>query len=304
MLSRIVAHVLPFLPRALVRRIAWRYVAGANLAELLEVVRKIHADGICTTVDVLGENTLSEEEVSAVRDEYLEVIDELSHEEGFSQVSVKPTHVGLRIGEDLAAGMLEKIVVRGEEKGVSVALDMEDSSTTDATFRLFRDLRARHEGVSVAVQAYLERSEKDIEALLDLEPTIRVCKGIYREDPQVTIRGRQAVRESFLRLVEILVKGGGRPAIATHDPWLVDRCLALTREKCREPDSHEFQMLLGVGHGLRPRIRAAGSRLRIYCPFGSDWHAYSLRRLKENPEMVGYVVKGLLSPRAFRWREH
>jgi proline dehydrogenase len=174
---------------------------------------------------------------------------------------------------------------------------MEDSTTTDATLRIFRALRERHERVSVAIQAYLRRSVDDVVSLLPLRPALRICKGIYHEPPEVALTGKGEIRQSFLRLVRLLAGGGGYPAIATHDPWLVDRCLGIMDESRARAAGHEFQMLLGVGEGLRARIISRRSRVRIYCPYGPDWDAYSVRRLRENPRMAAFAVKSLFHRR-------
>lgn len=304
MMIRVLFPLLSLIPRPLIRRVAARYIAGETIDDVLRVATGIHAAGLLTTVDVLGENVTSAEEGRSAAEEYLRLVDALGGRGLASQVSVKPTLVGLRIGEDLAFECLDRIARRGAERGISLAIDMEDVTTVDATLRLYRRVRERHERVGVAVQAYLERSLADVRALLPLSPQVRVCKGIYVEPPGVTIEGRQAIRESYLRLVTTLLDGGGVPAIATHDPWLVDRCLEELESRRtgprKGPPSHEFQMLLGVGVSLRPRIRAAGSVLRLYCPYGPEWYAYSLRRLKENPRMLRYVLRGALSLRSLR----
>jgi proline dehydrogenase len=299
-MARFLFPLLRLIPRPLVRRVAARYIAGETIDDVLRVAASVHAAGFLTTVDVLGENVRSQEEARASTEEYLRLVDALAARRLPSQVSVKPTLVGLRLGEDLAWECLDRMARRGAERGISLTVDMEDSTTTDATLRIYRRLRDRHEHVGVAIQAYLERSLADVESLLPLRPRVRVCKGIYVEPPGVTIAGRQAVRESYARLVTALLEGGGYPEIATHDPWLVDGSLHALASRGMGPRSHEFQMLLGVGAALRPRIRAAGSALRLYCPYGRHWHPYSLRRLKENPRMLRYVLQSALSPRNIR----
>ncbi|MBI4603209.1 MAG: proline dehydrogenase family protein, partial [Planctomycetes bacterium] len=233
-------------------------------------------------------------------EEYLELVERLSQQGLPSQVSLKPTLLGLRVSEGVAAEHIEEVVVCAGRRRISVCIDMEDSSTTDATLNIFRRLREAHAHVGVAIQAYLRRSEADLVSLLPLRPSVRVCKGIYREPLGLVIEGRQAVRESYLRLVKLLLDGGGFPALATHDPWLVDQSLRLLEARRQDPGSYELQMLLGVGEALRPKILATGAQLRIYCPYGPDWYAYSLRRLQENPHMVGYVLKAAFSPRILR----
>jgi len=294
-----ILRALPLVPRSVVRRIAGRYIAGETRDDLLRVLAALGRTGLLSTVDLLGENVGSKEEARRAAEEYLRLVEDLSSSGMHSEISLKLTQLGLRSSEPFAAELLEEIVVASEERKLRVCIDMEDSSTTDATLRIFRRLRERHDGVRVAIQAYLRRSSSDVSALLPLAPAIRVCKGIYAEPPELAFEGRRSVRENFLRLVTLLLDGGGYPAIATHDPWLVDRCLRLLESRGTKSESHEFQMLLGVGEALRPRLRAAGSALRLYCPYGPHWYEYSIRRLRENPRMTGYVLKTLFSPKVF-----
>lgn len=293
---RLVATGLRFLPRSWVRRVASRYIAGENREQALNLVLRLRGAGFLVTVDVLGENACDEEEVRAAVDEYLHLVADLGRCGRDTEISVKPTHVGLRLSADLAAESLERIAACAEANRVGLALDMEDSSTTDATIRLYRALATRHPRVGLAIQAYLYRSMGDVEALLPLRPSVRVCKGIYIERPGLVLPDPQSVRENFLRLVDRLLSGGAFVAIATHDPWLVDRCLEIVA-RSEANSSHEFQMLLGVGEALRERILKRGSPIRLYCPYGYRWYEYSLRRLRENPKLVGYVLKSLLHPR-------
>ena len=140
----------------------------------------------------------------------------------------------------------------------------------------------------------------DVEGLLPLQPSIRICKGIYPEPASIALQDRRAIQENYLRLAELVLHSKGFAAFATHDPWLIDRCLGQVKKRGTGPESHEFQMLLGVGESLRPAIRESGSSIRLYCPYGVDWYAYSVRRLRENPRMAGYVLKSLF--RSAFWR--
>jgi proline dehydrogenase len=296
----LIERLLPLVPRRIVAAMARRYVAGPSQEDLLAVARLLEADGYAVTADLLGENASDREEVRGVVEEYLGLLVRF-HRAGIDpHVSIKLTHLGLRFDEELAFESSRRIVARACECGGFVQIDMEDSSTTDAALRTFRRLRGEYECVGLAIQAYLRRSAADVRSLAPLRPNLRICKGIYSEPPTVAMQDRASVRESFLRLLDLTLESGGYPAIATHDPYLVDRALERLRGfACR---AHEFQMLAGVGHALRPRIRAAGSSLRIYLPYGPDWYDYSLRRLRENPRLVGHVVRGLLSGRALTAR--
>jgi len=288
-------------PRWLIKKIAWRYIAGEDREELLQLIDVLHRDGLLTTVDFLGEDADSASGVRAAVDEYLRLLEALASRASRSQVSVKLSLLGLRLSEGQALDSLLEVVTLAARLGLGVCIDMEDSSTTDATLRCFRRAREKHDGVAVAIQACLRRSSDDVASLLPLCPTIRLCKGIYREPASVAYQDFQEVRRSYVELLRQVLSGGGIPAIATHDPWLVSAALAEIKSRALGPGGHEFQMLLGVGESLRPAIRAAGSPLRLYCPYGRSWHAYSLRRFRENPRLLRYVAASLFSrPRSRR----
>ena len=292
-LGRPLSRILPWLPRPVIARVARRYVVESR-EEVLSVVGALHRQDRQTTIDILGENVTEPDEALKVTQEYLDLLDVLARRGLPSHISVKPTHVGLRLDEDLACENLARLVDRAAEIGTFVRIDMEDSSTTDASLRIFRSLRESRTAVGLAIQAHLRRSRQDVESLLPLNPSLRICKGIYPEALSVAYKDRQEIRENFHFLVRSILEGGGFVALATHDRWLVDRGLKLLEEMGSGENRHEFQMLLGVGGELRPRILATGSRLRIYCPFGAEWYEYSLRRLRENPDIAGYILKDLI----------
>jgi proline dehydrogenase len=204
-------------------------------------------------------------------------------------VSVKLTGLGLNLDPALARRNLEAIASRG----TFVRIDMEDSSTTDETLALYRELTAAGFGnLGVVLQAALRRTESDAAELAGAN--VRLCKGIYIEPHELAFRDFHEVRESFVRTLDVLLDGGTYVGIATHDEWLVDRALEAIAARGLTPAAYEFQMLLGVRPELGDRIVAAGHRLRIYVPFGRQWYEYSLRRLQENPKVAGYVARDLL----------
>jgi proline dehydrogenase len=176
-----------------------------------------------------------------------------------------------------------------------VRIDMEDSSTTDDTLRLYRELREEgHDNVGVVLQAMLRRTADDIAGLADLRPSVRLCKGIYVEPPEVAYQDFGEVRASYVRALDALLAAGGHVGIATHDEWLLDEGRRLVAEHELAPDAYEFQMLLGVRPELGAGLVREGHRLRIYVPFGRNWYEYSLRRLQENPKLAGYIAADTL----------
>jgi proline dehydrogenase len=291
--NSLLARGVGWLPTPVLARVAGRYIAGPKREDVLRLVAKLEAAGVESTVDLLGENVRTEVAARAVSREYIELLDAYGERGLRAHISVKLTHLGLRQSEDLAQGLLSLLVARAESSGSFVRIDMEDSSTTDAALRVFRRLRERSERVGIAIQAYLYRSAQDVDGLMPLRPNLRICKGIYREPAELARQDPQAIRESFVGLVRRVLGGGGYAAIATHDPWILERCEALSRDLDACAERHEYQMLLGVGEALRPRLLNAKKRLRVYCPYGPDWRAYSLRRLRENPKLVSYVLRDL-----------
>ena len=292
LLDRAVVAALPAVPKRLVGRLSSRYIAGPGLDDALRVMRGLNAEGKLATVDVLGEEVQREDEAAAIATAYVDALDAFEREGLDANVSVKPTGVGLKLGYDVCKRHVERVIEAAEPTDRFVRIDMEDSSTTDDTLRLCRELRDEGHGrVGPVLQASLRRTVDDARSLAGV--SVRICKGIYVEPESIQYRDDLDVRQSFLRTLEALLDGGAYAAIATHDEWLVDRALELLRERGLGADRYEFQMLLGVRPELGDRIVAAGHRLRIYVPYGEKWYEYSLRRLQENPKIAGYVAGDL-----------
>ena len=297
-LDRVVAQVLPYVPRAVVGRVSARYIAGEDLQAALTKVRALNESGASATVDVLGEFVAHLDEATAARQEYLALLDGLSAQRLDAQVSVKPTQLGLQLDPVVCLGHFRTLVRRAQELGSLVTLDMEDSRCTDATLDLYRTLRRESPQVSAVLQACLRRSGTDLEALLPLQPSVRICKGIYLEPRAIAFQERDEIRRNFLALVERLLRRGGFVGIATHDEVLIERSRELVQQLGADPQRYEFQMLLGVREERRRRLRAAGYPVRVYVPYGSHWYAYSIRRLKENPAIAGHVLRSLFDRRS------
>ena len=292
LLDRAVVTLLPAVPKRVVRTLSSRYIAGPTLDDALRVVSGLNAEGKLATVDVLGEEVADASEAEAIAAEYVAALDAFEREGLDANVSVKPTGLGLKLGYDLCKRNVETVIAAAEPTNRFVRIDMEDSSTTDDTLRLFRELREEgHTRVGPVLQASLKRTVADAEELAGA--SVRLCKGIYIEPEPIQYRDDPRVRGSFVKSLAILLDGGSYAAIATHDEWLVDESERLIRERGLTPDRYEFQMLLGVRPELGDRVVADGHRLRIYVPFGRQWYEYSLRRLQENPKIAGYVAGDL-----------
>jgi proline dehydrogenase len=291
LLDRAIVRLLPAVPRPVVRRISDRYIAGSDIPDATRVVGKLNADGKLATIDVLGEEITNEEETRVIARAYEDVLAEIDRAQLDSNISVKPTGLGLQLDYDLCRRNLEKVVREAAERDNFVRIDMEDASTTDATLRLYRELReGGYDNLGVVLQASLRRTVSDVRALADLRPSVRICKGIYIEPPSIQFREYDEVRANYVRAMEELLAAGCYLAIATHDEWLIDEGKRLVDERGLQPNEYEFQMLLGVRPRLGDALISEGHRLRIYVPFGAHWYEYSLRRLQENPSIAGYIA--------------
>jgi len=281
--------VLPAVPKPVVQLFSSRYIAGPTLDDAVRVVRKLNAEGMAATIDVLGEEITHADEARAIARTYLDVFETVERERLDANVSVKLTALGLKLSYDLCKENVLTVLARGR----FVRIDMEDATTTDDTLRLYRELRLEgHDGVGIVLQAYLRRSVDDVHALADLEPNVRLCKGIYVEPPSLAYTDADSIRASFVQCLDALLATGAYVAAATHDEALIREALAR--------DVPEFQMLLGVREDRARELVAAGHRLRVYVPFGEQWYAYSLRRLQENPAMATTIARATIG-RALRF---
>jgi len=284
-------RLLPAVPKPVVRRISERYIAGEGLDDAVRVVRRLNDEGKLATIDVLGEEITNPDEAHAIADAYRDALDAFERERLDSNISVKPTALGLKLGYDVCKGNLTDLVEHAAGRGNFVRIDMEDSSTTDDTLRLYRELRASgHENVGVVLQARLKRTVEDVRALAELKPNVRLCKGIYLERPEIAYRDFDAVRSNFGQALEALWDAGCYVGVATHDEYLLEQAQQGAARRGLGREQVEFQMLLGVRAALGDALVREGHRLRIYTPFGRDWYEYSLRRLQENPRIAGYIA--------------
>jgi proline dehydrogenase len=291
LLDRAIVRALPVVPKPVVQMISSRYIAGRRLQDACRVVARLNGEGKAGTVDVLGEEVANTTEALEILHDYQEVLAEVERNELDANVSVKLTALGLKLGYEPARENLETLVADAAARSNFVRIDMEDSSTTDHTLHLYRELReAGYENLGVVLQAYMRRTLDDVAGLADLRPNVRLCKGIYVEPPDIAYQAFEEVRENFVCALEALLDAGAYVGIATHDEWLLERAETVVGERELSPEDYEFQMLLGVREKRGDELVRAGHRLRIYIPYGEDWYAYSLRRLQENPKIAGYIA--------------
>jgi proline dehydrogenase len=293
--NRVLVTGLPAVPKPIVGRVASRYVAGSTLDDAVRVLRDLNAKGAMATLDVLGEEVHEREKAIAAVDEYLRALERVDREKIDSNVSIKPTMLGLKIDEGFCHENIGRIVEKAKGYGNFVRIDMEDHTTTDATLRIYRDLQGRFGNVGCVLQAYMRRTLSDIDGLPAENPNVRICKGIYVEPRGIAWKGFDTIRANYIQALDKLLSRGVYVGIATHDEYLACAASALVDKHGLKRDQYEFQMLLGVDEELRRILIDAGHRLRVYVPYGADWYAYSMRRLRENPEVARHVLKAMLA---------
>jgi proline dehydrogenase len=295
--NRTIAAAMPFVPRPLVWRFSRRYIAGVDLEDAYSTVGELNASDCSATIDVLGEDSTNPDEVKSAVDLYLKAIRDIHAKSLRCGISVKLSELGLRFDVEGCRQAIRTLIACAADHDRFVRIDMEDSSVTSITLDIYREMRREFENVGIVIQSCLRRSEQDIADLLEEAPTdVRLCKGIYIEPNAIAFVDPDEIRNSFNELLEQLFEGGARRvAIATHDPMLVAHAEAVIEKLGVEEDRYEFQMLLGVAGTLRRELVARGHPLRVYVPFGDRWYAYSMRRLRENPNIAGHVVSNLLS---------
>ena len=256
-------------------------------------MKALNAGKAMATVDVLGEDITTREEAIAAREECKRVLAAIADNALDSNISVKLTQLGLKIDIAFCQSNVEEILEAAKAKNNFVRIDMEDHTCTDDTLKIFHAVKEKYSNVGIVIQAYLRRSEVDIRQLAAEKARVRLCKGIYNEPAEIAFKGEGEIQQNYLRLLRILLDARCYVGIATHDDVLLNGAKAMIREMKLSPGEYEFQMLLGVRGEKRNELIREGHRLRVYTPYGKQWYAYSVRRLKENPQMAGYIAKSI-----------
>ncbi|NOX64337.1 MAG: proline dehydrogenase [Chlorobi bacterium] len=293
-LHSLIVNSVKILPKSFIYIFAKKYIAGKTLADGVSVTKQLNAQGISATMDILGESVTNEKDVIAFKDQFLELLDVIEKEKLDSNISTKPTQFGLNVGLDFCYEQYVEIVERAKKYNNFVRIDMEDSSTTDNIISLYKMLYEKYpNNVGIVVQAYLHRTMNDITELNKLNANYRLCKGIYIEPKEIAYKGREEIRDNFIKCLNKMFDDNCYVGIATHDDPIVDRAYKIIEERNLTKDQYEFQMLYGVKENLRSKIRAKGHKMRVYVPFGEQWHFYAIRRLQENPQLAWYIFKSI-----------
>ena len=292
--NSLLATIMPYLPKVLVRPFAKPYVAGESIDSVIKIAKKLNDNGFSTTLDILGEFVNSEEEANKIKNAYSELIKNISSKKLDSTISVKLTHLGLGIDSKLGEENFNSLSLIGKKNNVGITIDMENSPYTSKTFEIYKNAIIKNEKLGAVIQAYLYRSLDDIKHLDSSLLNLRICKGIYNESQDIAIQDRLAINDNYFEMAKSLLNGQGYACLATHDLTLIDRLESFIDENDISPKRFEFQVLYGVPMGNRlEELKSKGYKIRIYVPFGEAWFEYSVRRLKENPKIISYVLKNL-----------
>jgi proline dehydrogenase len=299
MFNKMIAAMLPYFPKKLIWIFSKRYIAGESIEDAIRVSKELNAQGAKVTIDILGEFIKTLDEAKQNKVEYLELIDRIQKENVDGNYSLKPTMFGLLIDKEVCYQYIREIVAKAASSGNFIRVDMEDSSCTDLEIELYRRLKAEFpRNVGLVVQAYLKRTFLDIQNLMDIHSeniplNYRLCKGIYVESPVIAYKKYEEINGHYLEDLELMLKSGVYPGIATHDRPLVEGAFKLIEKYNIPKNMYEFQMLYGVTPELRKSIVSKGHTMRVYVPFGKHWFGYSTRRLKEDPKMASHIIKAI-----------
>lgn len=292
--QRLAIACLPLLPRPIMRVVASRYIAGETMEQAMAELQGLSQRGFRGIIDILGEDVQDEAAARAVMAEYAECARRIAECKLDSYVSVKPTHLGLRLSEELTFELYLELARSCKAEGIFLRVEMEDHSTTDATIRIFERLRSEQDNVGLVLQARLFRTSEDIESLAPGPLSVRMTKGIYLEPAEIAHVDPETIRNSYVDLVRQLFERGAYVSFATHDEAMGEDLIALVHELGIPNTQYEFQVLLGVQQQLWDKWLAAGHPVRVYVPYGPDWRAYSTRRLRKNPQIFGHVFRDTL----------
>ncbi len=296
MLNSLIVNALPLLPKSLVHIFAKKYIAGDNLDDAVVVTKNFSLIGGKTTIDVLGEFVTNKEKALHEKEMCSQVLDAISINNLPTYLSIKPTSLGLGLDVEFAHDNIAFLLEKAREFDIFVRIDMENSPYTTKTLDMYRRLRLEGYGnVGFVIQAYMRRSMADLKEMADLKPSVRLCKGIYSESEEIAYKKPDEIRDNYKRLLAFMLESGFHPAIATHDEELIIDAVNQLKQHGKSKEDYEFQMLLGVREERRDSLLRGNHNVRIYVPFGKDWYGYSVRRLKENPQMAGHIFKSLFT---------
>ena len=289
-----IAAIMPYFPKWMVKPFANPYVAGENIVEVTKTIKSLNQQGYKSTVDILGEFVEDEKRASEVLKSYSELVETIAKEQMDSTISVKLTHLGLGIKSKIAQKNFSKLIEAGKENRVGITIDMENSPYTSEILRIYKESLEIFDEVGTVIQAYLFRSLNDLKALDSNKLNLRICKGIYNEPKDISFQSKIDINKNFLELSKYLLKGKGYACLATHDLELINSIEDFVQLNKIDKSKFEFQALHGVPIKEKlNELKNKGYNVRIYVPYGPEWFEYSIRRIKENPKIVSYIIKNM-----------
>ncbi|MNS55994.1 Proline dehydrogenase 1 [compost metagenome] len=280
----------------LTRKMSRRFIAGEMLDEALGSIRELNAKGILATLDLLGESVESESEARQAGADYEAILDRLAESGLKANVSLKPTQMGMDLGDAFCREIIAKVVAKAKSHGNFVRIDMEGSAYTQRTLDMFKDLLAEYgrDHVGIVLQAYLYRTEADVEEMIRLGARVRLCKGAYKEPAEVAFPEKADVDANYVKLAKRLVKDGHYPGLATHHEPMIQAVKDYVAAEGIGRERFEFQILYGIRRDLQESLVQEGFNMRCYVPYGTQWYPYFMRRLAERPANVWFIMSNML----------
>ena len=292
LLNRLVVGSAPLMPKFVIGRVASVYVAGDKLKDGLELAKKLNSKGFTATLDLLGEEVKNRKETNKIKQSYCDLLDGIANYGIDCNISLKLTALGLKIDEELCWDNLSVVLDKAREHKNFVRMDMEDSTVTDATIRMCKKGKDYYPKCGTVLQAYMRRTSDDIDILKTHNANIRLCKGAYKESEEIAYQDYQEIRNNYMINSKKIMDNGIFIGLATHDEWLITKLEELIEKNNYKKSNYEFQALSGVPiDKTLERLIAAGHKVRYYIPYGPEWYAYSMRRMKENPDIWKYTLK-------------
>ncbi|MBM7704564.1 proline dehydrogenase family protein [Metabacillus iocasae] len=273
---------------------ASRFVAGETIDLAVKAIRELNEKKLAVTIDYLGEFVDNEREANEMADHCVEAIRAIGREKLNAQLSLKMTSMGLDISDDIVLRNMRKILDAAQANDVFVTIDMEDYSRCGKTIEIFKQLKSEYDHIGTVIQAYLYRTEKDMDDLNAYSPNLRLVKGAYKESTEVAFPDKKDVDDNFKKIIKTHLLNGNYTAVATHDDTIIEYTKQLVKEHGISNDQFEFQMLYGIRPERQEQLVSEGYTMRVYVPYGTDWYGYFMRRLAERPANVAFVLKGIV----------
>ena len=296
LINYLIIQIIPFLPKVFVRLVASPYIAGITDDEMLINVQKLNNKGYDVAIDILGEHVTTEQEATEITERYANLYGRIASQQLNANLSIKLSHIGQDLGYDVVKSNLMILVNAAKKHNNFLRLDMENSPYTSETINLYKKAFESYSNVGIVLQAYMHRSKDDLDKLANEKFNVRICKGIYIESEDIAYRDYQKIRNNYIVLVQQALIKGAYVGIASHDEYLIDKLYLWIKENQIPTTQYEFQILHGVPMEKKlQQLIKEGNKVRVYVPYGDNWYDYSIRRLKENPKMAGYIIKNIFS---------